>query len=307
MSRENFNISYDGPALVSHEMDIKELAPALLSLGELFEEANKVLNGDRVKVSVNIKATSPGSLDISFALVQDILEATKNLFASDEVSAIVNAKELLGLLFVGCPGGIGLFKLIIWLKNRSIKNVVKIEDGRFKLTTEDGEIQYTNEKEIKLFGLINIRKKIESVVKPLKRDGIDKIKITNICDGQVLESQVDKDSVNYFDAPKIDEEIIDEKEIEMSLQIVNLSFQKDGKWRFSDGNSSFFADVIDENFNNKIEGNEKVFAKDDLLKVIAIRRQSLSNGSIKTDYVIKNVLEHRSAAVQIKLPFSNES
>lgn len=304
MSRENFNISYDGPALVSHEMDIKELAPALLSLGELFEEANKALNGDRVKVSVNIKATSPGSLDISFALVQDILEATKTLFSSDEVSAIVNAKELLGLLFVGCSGsGIGLFKLINWLKNRNIKNVTKIEDGRFKLTTEDGEIQYTNEKEIKLFGLINIRKKIESVVKPLKRDGIDKIKISNTCDGQVLESQVDKESVDYFDAPKIDEEIIDEKEIEMSLQIVNLSFQKDGKWKFSDGNSSFFAEVIDESFNKQIEENEKVFAKDDLLKVVAIRRQSLVMGVIKTDYIIKTVLEHRSAAIQIKLPF----
>lgn len=303
MSRENFNISYDGPALSTHEMDVRELAPALLSLGELFEEVNRVFNGDKVRVSVNIKATSPGSLDISFALVQDILEATKNLFSSDKANAVVNAKELLGLLFIGCSGGGGLFKLIHWLKNRKIKNIIKIKDGRFEITVEDGDVQYTNEKEIKLFGLVSVRKKIESIVKPLKREGIDKIKISSTYDGQSFESQIEKDGVDYFDAPKIDEEIIDEKEIEMSLQIVNLSFQKDGKWKFSDGNSTFFADVIDEEFNRKIEGNEKVFAKDDLLKVVAIRRQSLLNGSIKTDYIVKSVLEHRSAAIQIKLPF----
>ena len=43
MSRENFQISYDGPALSVNEMNIKDLAPALLSLGELFEEANEII------------------------------------------------------------------------------------------------------------------------------------------------------------------------------------------------------------------------------------------------------------------------
>lgn len=61
MIKENFQISYDGPALANNEMDVKDLAPALLSLGELLEEANRVVNGDKVSVVVNIKATRPGS------------------------------------------------------------------------------------------------------------------------------------------------------------------------------------------------------------------------------------------------------
>ena len=306
MSKENFKISYDGPALASNEMDVKDLAPALLALGELFEEANRILNDEKVKTSVNIKATSPGSLNIDFSLVQDIITATKTLFNSNSVTAIVNAKELIGLLFLGCGGsGVGLFKFIAWLKKRKIKNITKLEDGKFKIEVEDGEIKYSNEKEIALFGSLSIRKKVEAIVRPLKSDGVEKIKIIS-ASAQNTENEINKEQVEYFNAPEVEEEIIDEKEIEMSLQIVNISFQKDGKWRFSDGNATFFADILDPDFNNKVEQNEKVFAKDDLLKVRAIMIQSLSNGAIKTDYVIKKVLVHRSAAVQIKLPFSNK-
>lgn len=303
MSRENFQISYDGPALALNEMDIKDLAPALLALGELFDDANKLLNGEKVKVAVNIKATSPGSLNIDFSLVQDILDQARNLFGSDGATAIVNAKELLGLLFLGCGGGgIGLFKLISWIRGRKIKSVTKIEDGKFKIEVEDGEIKITNEREIKLFSSISIRKRVEAIVKPLKNEGVEKIKFIGAQDHKV--SEVNKEQVDYFEAPKIEEELIDEKEVIMNLQIVNISFREDGKWRFSDGNSTFYADVIDDDFNNQIQQNEKYFAKDDLLKVEATMRQSIVNGSIKTEYVIKKVLEHRSAAVQIKLPFN---
>lgn len=303
MSKESFKILYDGPALASNEMDVKDLAPALLALGELFEEANKILNGEKVKTSVNIKATNPGSLDIDFSLVQDIVTATRSLFSSDSATAIVNAKELLGLLFVGISGGgVGLFKFIAWLKRRNIKSITRLEDGKVKIEVKDGEITYSSEKEVKLFGSLSLRKKIEAVVKPLKSDGIEKIKVISVTDSG-RENEINKEQVEYFDAPEIEEEIIDEKEIEMNLQIVNISFQKDGKWRFSDGNAIFFADILDDEFNDKIQHNEKFFAKDDILKVKAVMKQSLVEGRIRAEYIIKKVLEHRSAAVQIKLPF----
>lgn len=297
MIKENFQISYDGPALANNEMDVKDLAPALLSLGELLEEANRVVNGDKVSVVVNIKATRPGSLYIDLSVAQNVIEAARTLFCSDNVSAIVNAKGLLDILGIG--GGGGLIALIAWIRNRKIKSVTRVEGDGFSIETEDGEIKYTNEREIKLFSSISIRKKVEAIVRPLKSDGIDKI---GFISGEEI-TEIEKEQIEYFKAPEIEEEVIEEKEVEMNLQIVNISFQKDGKWRFSDGNATFYADLLDQNFNREIELNEKVFAKDDLLKVRAKMRQTIFNGAIKTEYAIVQVLEHRSAAVQIRLPF----
>ena len=44
MKEEKFSIKYEGSALANHEMNVKDLAPALLAAGELFEEINAILN-----------------------------------------------------------------------------------------------------------------------------------------------------------------------------------------------------------------------------------------------------------------------
>jgi hypothetical protein len=44
-SRADFQLVYDGDALSDHTMDVDELAPALLAVGTLCREANRILNG----------------------------------------------------------------------------------------------------------------------------------------------------------------------------------------------------------------------------------------------------------------------
>ena len=54
MSRATFTIAYDGPALTNHTMDVRDLAPAMLAVGQLCDAANVVLNGERSKIQVHV-------------------------------------------------------------------------------------------------------------------------------------------------------------------------------------------------------------------------------------------------------------
>ena len=295
-----FQIQYEGPALASHEMNVKDLAPALLSIGELIEEANTILNGDQTKIAVNIKSTQPGSVIVSFSVIQDFLKQAVSLFTSNEVDAIVNAAEILSYLGLGCGGSAGVLGVIKWLKNRQIKNITTLEDGNFKMEVTDGETRVIRSSEIKLFKFVNIRKHFESIIKkPLEKEGIEKVSF--IKDSK--QNTIDKSEADYFATPVIQEEVLGETETEQSLQIVNISFLENGKWRFSDGNATFYADIIDKEFVQKVQHNQAAFAKDDVLTVKLKRKQYLSIGGIKTDYIITKVVEHRSAAIQIQLPF----
>lgn len=296
-----FHMKYDGPSLASHEMDVKDFAPALLALGELLEEVNAVLNQGKTKVSVNIKATNPGSVDAVLAVSQDLIQQAVGLFSSDGTTAVVNADALVRLVLGG--GGIGgVIGFIKWLKGRQISNITKIDTGDLKVELQDGEVTVRTESEMNLFTFISIRKKIESVVRtPLLRPGIDSVAFST---ENGTEQEITKGEADYFSAPEITKELIDDREIETNLTLVNISFQDDGKWRFNDGSQIFFAEITDADFNEKVAKNQITFTKDDILRVILVRKQYIADGSIKTDYILKKVIDHRSAAIQMKLPFT---
>ena len=89
-----FSVSYDGDALTEGAMDVRDLAPALIALGQSFERANALLNGDKASVSLRIRATQPGSFEIVLIL-QQLLENASDVLTDDWMTSAVVLKELL--------------------------------------------------------------------------------------------------------------------------------------------------------------------------------------------------------------------
>src|SRR3954454_18921144 len=93
MSKVAFQLRYDGPALSEHGMDVADLAPALLALGELIKRANFAVNGDASKVNLIVQSDFEHKcFQVNLELVQSIL-STIGSFLTDE-HALKNAQTI---------------------------------------------------------------------------------------------------------------------------------------------------------------------------------------------------------------------
>ena len=106
-------IRYDGPALAQHEIDVQELAPALLALAEMVQLANRKFNGDATTMSVNVRAdVEQRCFQLHIHIFQTLLQHAQQIFGTSEYKTAKEIAEDLDLLF---PEG-GLFGgvFLIW-------------------------------------------------------------------------------------------------------------------------------------------------------------------------------------------------
>jgi hypothetical protein len=127
----SFQVIYDGSALENNEMDVRELAPALVAVADLLEEANLLINGGGSRVDVNVHGSfKSGSFAIDFNIIQSIYQDILRLFTSDGIVSAVNLLALLGVAGGGARGLIGLLKK---LKNRKIQKIEDIDSNRVRI------------------------------------------------------------------------------------------------------------------------------------------------------------------------------
>jgi hypothetical protein len=298
MAGENahFSIIYDGEAVDEGSIDAKALAPALLALAEVIDEAQPLIPELDARISLRVRSNfERGSFEIHLELAK-LYQQFRELFSGQDASAFANLFQIVGI--AGVAGLAGLFQLIKRAKGRKTTTVTIERTERVKITFEgDAEPVEADRRTWQLFQNLRVRKAIEQVIAPLFQKGIDTFEIKHR--GQ-QSLKVAQDEAKYFIAPTEHEgeTVI---EVDTRVSIVMANFQQGNKWRVSDGSRTIFVAIEDPAFVRAVQTGQEAFRKGDILNVKLQTRQWVEGNDLKAEHSILKVHNHEPGPRNLSL------
>lgn len=311
MNNAHLKIRIAGSAIENGQIDVNDLAPALLAIGELIQAANTEINGDKSKMSVKVRATAEGSFEVDLVLWQSMMDSLVSLFEFSKANSdgIAAANDLVDLLFKAATPVVagltalsgGLLALFKFLKGRKPDSTEIKEDGSVSIQINN-EVFITNQHTIKLAQSIVVREKAKKAVDVLSKEGIDTFEAIS-GNGESTLTVTKEDQASFDYQPTENEDVVTDEVRTMALHIVSLSFKETNKWRVSNGADTFYVTIEDEEFINRINAGVASFAKNDCIICDVREKQLHGHQGLRLERVIIKVKEHRTAPRQLGMEF----
>lgn len=171
-------IRYDGPALGSHEMDVQDLAPALLALADMIQIANRKFNGDKADIRVLVNAdVEQKCFMIDLSLVMSFLDQAKTFLDSDRVKTAREIAEWIGLIGGGAlTAGGGAFALLKLLKGgEQTPFQISAASGHVVVITGEGAQVTFAPETLALVQDKGFVDKAKTVMRPLSKPGYSEV------------------------------------------------------------------------------------------------------------------------------------
>ncbi len=240
-------LKYDGPALSGHEMDVQDLAPALLALADMIQIANKRFNGDHASIKVLVNAdVEQKCFMIDISLVQSFLEQAKGFLGDDSVKTAKEIAEWIGIL---SGGGLGLFKLLKFIREaKQAQTPFQIEnssDGNITIIGNGKQITIPRE----VYNLALEPKMIEkakAVMRPLEKEGYETLSFLEN-EREIFEVTKDeaKDISGFPDRPLSDIPTESVSHIRGQVRIKSAQYEGNAQWSFLWNGRAINAEMID--------------------------------------------------------------
>ena len=287
-------------------MNLFDLAPSLIAIGNVITESNKILNPEGREIAINIKPFEKGSFIIDLYLfAQTNFDQILSFISSDYAEQIKTLLEWIGLTIAIGGGGKGLIQLIKFLKSKP-QNVEKLSSGDIRYTNKDGQSFTTNEKVNKLYNNCVIQNNTyQGFGKLLQQKGINEINTYIKGDIKSLETikREDVEALKNYSEISGEENIINESESVIFLKFKRGSFDGDGNnWSFRIGNKNIIVAVVkDDIFLKKVKSGEIRPNHKDTFEVILKTKQKIKNEELITSYEIMKVLKYTEAPKQMNI------
>ncbi len=295
----DFSMVIEGSAVDDHLIPVRDLAPALLALGEMFHDANRLFNPPEAEVTLSIRATDAGSFEVH--LVLSTVADWSTLFNSDVANSLINLKELI----IG--GAAGVFWLIRRINKRRVvdQQPSGTDPSRTRITLADGTVIDAPSDTVKLYNETRTKRLAAEVVAPLDRDGVERIRFES-ADIQTTVS-ISEGEVGAFAADGGDlsnRRLVNTEVGSVALTLESVPLIDGLPWRVNDGDSSHRARMADEAFTTRVVSQAEAFTAGDYL-LARVRRdqyQNVDTGRLSNEWTIERVERHVPAVETVEQP-----
>lgn len=290
MRKASLQLTYDGSAVKSGIMDARDLAIALVSVQNLCEQANLILNGQQSTLTVRVKARfKKGSFGISLDVVMGVIAQTIPIL---NVENYLTASAVVKSIF----GQGGVLEFCKWLGGAKDAAKTDLSNGSVQVHVpgNNNTVSVTNNVYIMAHDP-KIRKALDGTVRPLRKPGIEQLSVKS---GAKLLQKVQRADVQRLSTIETEATESDSPQLssrgktkQAELEIVKLSFKARNKWVFSPGEQgNISATIEDHAFFDQVRRHEITFGKGDRLKVLLLESPAKRRGE-KPQFFILKVLE----------------
>lgn len=304
MSAESIIVRYDGAILTDHQMDVADLAPALLGMSDLCKLANKKFNGERAAIKVLIGADQEHQcFQFSLDIIQTLWQQASSLVGREEVKTAKDILEWLGL--IGGPV-LGLFGLMKFLSNKEIADTkFEVKDGKDIVQIAikgDNTVIYAHRESYELLNEPTAVANAKKVIQPLTKPGYEEVEfesgsaVTEKITKSDAEAMVGHDSVFQPEVPA-------EAPQPVTAWIQVYAPVYDGsapRWQFRYGEGHVQIDISETDIAKKAMHRGGALI-DDTYKVILEILQTKVGNRFNLKYKIVKVLEFHPAQIRTQL------
>lgn len=307
-------IRYDGPALAEHEMDVQDLAPALLALADIIQIANRKFNSDAASIKVLVNAdVEQKCFQIDLSLVQSLMDHAATLLGQKDVKT---AEEIAKVIGIAVGASTSLFAFLKWLSGKDKRSGITFRAGDVTGTTIINIIGSENSIVIPNMTAAlatdpEVIKRVKTVLQPLNKEGYSEV---TFIDGMQEAIKIDKKEANDINsAPPL--LAIEEPQQSMSrirgfVRIKSAQYEGGAKWSLlwngraidaeMSGQASDWVRGFQENRNPAPPGTVLDVS---MTETVRVDSRGVITPGTKPSYVVTEVHSSAAPPTQISIDF----
>lgn len=280
-------LEYHGPKVDLGRMDSYQVAASIIAFSDFLGVLTKNSFGDKIDLRTEIQGIRGESFDIDFFL--QIFGYTATILSLS--GSPLSMKDYFDLIKES-------IKTWIHLKGSSPKEIIRQTNNMLQIANQEGQLIYVNANVVNVVSDNKAGKAAEQFIRKPLESGVSQllIKSSTVRDSTTIDSK----DASFFKQIDIEKPLLT-TEIKMGLQIESPTFKEGNKWRFFDGQNSFFADILDEDFLERVNIGVERFGKGDTLIALVRINQSTTLDTLKMERSVIKVVEHVIAPEQNKL------